>query len=180
MSADEHGWSTEAGCQGFGPRPPRIHTFMVLPSRPVAPIRVKWRAPEKDPRGARMVPLLKEITAPVGLGKGGRPPALREELAPVIHLAAACSASGRLGHPASGSLGSASLGRQDWSWGVNIPAHTCDSHPEAGALLPVGRGTGVSWAPKRPGLGRPGCLGRAAARSFLLGVGWGPENPFSG
>lgn len=103
------------------------------------------------------------------LERGAGPPALRGELAPVIHLAAACSASGRLGHLASGSLGSASLGRQDWSWGVNIPAHTWDSHPEAGALLPVGRGTGVSCAPKRPGLGRPGCLGRAAAQSFLLG-----------
>ena len=74
MSADEHGWSTEAGCQGFGPRPPRIHTFMALPSRPAAPIRVKWRAPEKDPQGVRMAPLFKEITAPLGSWKGGRAP----------------------------------------------------------------------------------------------------------
>lgn len=138
---------------------------MALPLRPAAQIRVKWRAPEKDPRGVRIAPLLRR-----SLPLWALPCGESWHQSPTV----ACKCFWKAGPPSfrqpwlrlPGKAG-LKLGLQ--GVGANIPGHTCDSSCEAGALLPVGRGTGVSWAPKRPGLGRPGCLGRAAAQSFLLG-----------
>lgn len=120
-----------------------------------------------------MAPLLTEITVPVGSWKEGQAPLPCGES---WHRSptAACKCFWKAGPPSfrqpwlrlPGKAG-LKLGLQ--GVGANIPGHTCDSSCEAGALLPVGRGTGVSWAPKRPGLGGPGCLGREAAQSFLLG-----------